>query len=62
MVPSHQYPGLGRTLSIARKEVLHVAGDRMMLFFMFFVPVSQTVLLGFAINVNVRNIPTVVMD
>jgi ABC-2 type transport system permease protein len=56
-------PGsLQRISSVASKELLHILRDPMTLFFAVFVPVLQLFLLGYAINTNVRDIRTVVLD
>lgn len=51
-----------RFWSVARKELLHVIRDPMTLFFTIFVPVVELLMLGYAINTNVRNVRTVVYD
>src|SRR5262249_13407605 len=51
-----------RLRSVARKELLHVLRDPMTLFFTLFIPVVELFMLGYAIDTNVRNIPTVVLD
>jgi ABC-2 type transport system permease protein len=53
---------LQRTVSVARKEVLHIIRDPMTLFFSLFVPIVEMFLLGYAIDTNVRHIRTVVLD
>lgn len=53
---------LQRTLSVARKEMLHVQRDPMTLFFTLFVPIVELMMLGYAIDFNVRNVRTVVLD
>jgi ABC-2 type transport system permease protein len=53
---------LQRIGSVASKEVLHLLRDPMTLFFAVFIPVLQLFLLGFAINTNVRDVRTVVLD
>ncbi len=53
---------LRRTASVARKEVLHILRDRATLFFAMFLPVVEMVMLGYAIDTNVRDIRTVVLD
>jgi ABC-2 type transport system permease protein len=56
-------PGsLQRISSVASKELLHILRDPMTLFFAVFVPLLQLFLLGYAINTNVRDIRTVVLD
>lgn len=51
--------GLG---SIAFKEFLHIRRDRTTLIFALITPLLQLLIFGFAINYNVRNIRTVVVD
>jgi ABC-2 type transport system permease protein len=51
-----------RTFSIARKEMLHIVRDPQTLFFTIFVPVMELFMLGYAIDTNVRNVRTVVVD
>jgi ABC-2 type transport system permease protein len=53
---------LQRIMSVARKEVLHILRDPATLFFALFMPVMEMFLLGYAIDTNVRNVRTVVMD
>jgi len=47
---------------IARKELLQLRRDRMTLAMMLVLPVMQLLLFGYAINTDVRHIPTVVYD
>lgn len=51
-----------RTLSVARKEMLHIIRDPMTLFFSLFIPIIEMFMLGYAIDTNVRHIRTVVLD
>ncbi len=44
------------------KEFLHIRRQPTTLFFMFLVPVMQTIIFGYAINTQIENIPTVVFD
>jgi ABC-2 type transport system permease protein len=53
---------LQRTLSVARKETLHILRDPGTLFFALFIPVIELFMLGYAIDTNVRDIRTVVLD
>ncbi len=53
---------LRRILSLARKEVLHILRDPATLFFALFIPVVELVLLGYAIDTNVRHVRTAVLD
>jgi len=55
-------PTLQRTWSVARKEWLHIQRDRQTLFFMLFVPVVEMFLLGYANDMNVRDVRTAVLD
>lgn len=47
---------------VFRKELLQLSRDPMTLFFAVLVPVMQLFLLGYAVDTNVRQIPTVVYD
>jgi ABC-2 type transport system permease protein len=47
---------------VARKEVLHILRDPATLFFALFIPVLELLLLGYAIDTNVRHLRTVVYD
>lgn len=47
---------------ICRKEFTHIVRDRGTLFFALFIPILQLFLFGFAIDTNIRQIPTVVFD
>ncbi len=51
-----------RARAILLKEVIHIRRDRSALFFTLFIPVFQLVMLGYAVDTNVRHIPTVVFD
>lgn len=51
-----------RTFSIARKELLHILRDPQTLFFTIFVPVMELFMLGYAIDTNVRDVKTAVVD
>src|SRR3954463_3719757 len=51
-----------RMASLARKELLHILRDPTTLFFSLFIPVLEMLMLGYAIDTNVRNVPTVVFD
>lgn len=44
------------------KEFFHIRRQPTTLFFMLVVPVMQTIIFGWAINTQIENIPTVVMD
>ena len=51
-----------RTYAIARKESLHILRDPATLFFALFIPVLELFMLGYAIDTNVRNVRTVIVD
>jgi ABC-2 type transport system permease protein len=53
---------LQRVLSMSRKEFLHIIRDPQTLFFALFMPLTEMVLLGYAIDTNVRHIRTVIMN
>jgi ABC-2 type transport system permease protein len=51
-----------RALVIAKKELLQLRRDRMTLAMMIVLPLLQLLLFGYAINTDVRHIPTLVFD
>jgi ABC-2 type transport system permease protein len=53
---------IGRPLAIARKELLQLRRDRMTLAMMVVLPLLQLMLFGYAINTDVRHMPTLVYD
>jgi ABC-2 type transport system permease protein len=53
---------LQRLASVSRKEVLHILRDRQTLFMTMFFPIVELMMLGYAIDTNVRSIPTVIFD
>ena len=53
---------IGRSLAIARKELLQLRRDRMTLAMMVVLPLLQLMLFGYAINTDVRHMPTLVFD
>jgi ABC-2 type transport system permease protein len=53
---------LRRTLAVARKEFRQLARDRLSLGFVVGIPALQLVLFGYAINLDVRHVPTAVLD
>ncbi len=55
----NQFRGL---IPVCRKEYLHIIRDPGTLFFALVIPMLQLFLFGFAIDTNVRQIPTVVFD
>ena len=56
------FASLRRTASVARKEMLHIFRDPQTLFFTLFVPILELFMLGYAIDTNVRNVRTVILD
>jgi ABC-2 type transport system permease protein len=48
--------------AVAYKETLHALRDRMALMMAFIMPLFQMIILGYAIDTNVRQVPTVVFD
>lgn len=56
---SNPFSGL---IPVLRKEAIHISRDRMALFFTVIMPMLQMFMIGFAINTNVRDIPTSVYD
>jgi ABC-2 type transport system permease protein len=56
------FASLLRIWTMASKELRHIRRDPQTLFFTLFVPILQLLLLGYAIDTNVRDIRTVVMD
>lgn len=59
MSPLDVLRGLG---NVARKELLETLRDRRMVFTLVLAPLVQLVLLGYAVNLDVDRIPTVVCD
>jgi ABC-2 type transport system permease protein len=53
---------LRRTLAVARKEFRQLARDRLSLGFVVGIPSLQLILFGYAINLDVRHVPTAVLD
>lgn len=51
-----------RTLSLVRKEFLHILRDPRTLFVMFMMPVIQLVLLGYAATTDIEHLSTAVAD
>jgi ABC-2 type transport system permease protein len=49
-------------MSVVRKEFLHIIRDPTTLFFSLFIPIIELFLLGYAIDTNIRHIPTVIFD
>lgn len=68
-IPVLASPGNGNRRRVPRglgailiKEFLHIRRQPTTLFFMFLVPVIQTIIFGYAINTQIENIETVVFD
>jgi ABC transporter DrrB family efflux protein len=59
---SRRRSGLAGLWAILVKEFFHIRRQPTTLFFMFLVPVMQTIIFGYAINTQIENIPTVVLD
>jgi ABC-2 type transport system permease protein len=55
-------PALRRVAAIAAKELRHIARDPATLFFVVLWPVFELLILGYAIDTNVRHVRTVVLD
>ena len=55
-------PSFQRTSFISHKEMLHILRDPQTLFFTLFIPIAEMIILGYAINTNVRDVKTVVVD
>ena len=51
-----------RFRAMIKKEILHMLRDPRTLIFIFIMPVLQLLLLGYANNTDVRNVPTVIFD
>ncbi len=60
-LPAHRGPFFG-LLSVARKEFTHIFRDPSTLFFALLIPILQLFLFGYAVDTNVRQVPTVVFD
>ena len=53
---------LRRVLAVAHKEFLQLARDRLSLGFIVGIPSLQLMLFGYAINLDVRHVPTAIVD
>jgi len=51
-----------RFRAMIKKEILHMLRDPRTLIFIFIMPVLQLLLLGYANNTDVKNVPTVIFD
>ena len=49
-------------ISVMVKEFIHIRRDPATFFFVIVIPAIQMLIMGFGVNANVRNIPTVVYD
>ena len=56
------FASLLRMWTIAFKELRHIRRDAQTLFFTLFVPILELFMLGYAIDTNVRDIRTVIVD
>jgi ABC transporter DrrB family efflux protein len=55
-------PRAGGFLAVFLKELVHVRRERATLFFLFVIPVLQTILFGYAIRTEIEHVPTVLFD
>ncbi|MCX5780712.1 MAG: ABC transporter permease [Firmicutes bacterium] len=53
---------MSRILAVMKKEILQMARDRLTLALIFMIPLMELLLFGYAIQTEVKNIPTVVFD
>jgi ABC-2 type transport system permease protein len=53
---------MSKTLSLVKKELIQVRRDRRMLPIVLVAPILQLLILGYALSLDVRDIPTVVLD
>lgn len=60
--PARSRGPLNGLWAVLVKEFVHVRRQPTTLFFMFVVPIIQTILFGYAIETQIENIPTVVLD
>ena len=51
-----------RFRALIKKEILHMLRDPRTLIFIFIMPVLQLLLLGYANNTDIKNVPTVIFD
>jgi ABC-2 type transport system permease protein len=51
-----------RFRALIKKEILHMLRDPRTLIFIFIMPILQLLLLGYANNTDVKNVPTVIFD
>jgi ABC transporter DrrB family efflux protein len=60
--PSHHHGTLTGLWAILLKEFVHIRRQPTTLFFMLVVPMMQTIIFGYAIDIQIENIPTVVFN
>ncbi len=53
---------IARTLTVARKELLHIVRDRRTLVVMFLIPIVQLFLMGYAATTDIEHLSTAVFD
>jgi len=53
---------IARTITVARKELLHIVRDRRTLAVMFLIPIIQLFLLGYAATTDIEHLRTAVLD
>jgi ABC-2 type transport system permease protein len=58
---THRSPFFGLR-AVARKEFTHILRDPTTLFFALLIPILQLFLFGYAVDTNVRQVPTVIFD
>jgi ABC-2 type transport system permease protein len=61
-LPRRLHGSLRRVLAIARKELRQLVRDRLTMAMIIGIPAIQLILFGYAINLDVRGIPTAVLD
>ena len=60
--PRHSRSPFFGLAPVARKEFTHILRDPSTLFFALLIPILQLFLFGYAVDTNVRQIPTVLFD
>ncbi|HEY9840268.1 MAG: ABC transporter permease [Candidatus Sericytochromatia bacterium] len=61
-MPASWQLALLRIWAIFQKELLHIRRDRLTLAMMFAIPTMQLILFGFAVNMDVEHMKTIVLD
>ncbi|MCL4378454.1 MAG: ABC transporter permease [Actinobacteria bacterium] len=51
-----------RTFAISKKEIIHIRRDMRSLLFSFLIPLVLLVLFGYALSLDIKNIPTTILD